>query len=112
MGNVVQCIERTDFDARIRFLGRFPYRAFEGSLSVFHEARRYRPHAVSRLDAALAQQDPVFPLDDASHHHARILVMDGLAGVADMTRERVTGWHPQHHRRTAIAAEFHGYAIG
>jgi hypothetical protein len=61
----------------------------------------------ARFDRAPAEKNPVFPLGDAADHHFRILVMDGLAGVAHEAFVRVACRGAPAYERAALAAEFH-----
>ncbi|MNC85182.1 hypothetical protein D3C83_07680 [compost metagenome] len=110
MRNVIEGVERTDLDAGIGFLQRLAQRALKGGFAVLHVACRHGPQSVARLDGAAAQQDAVLPLGYAAHHHARILVMNRMAGVAYMPGQRVSGRYFERDRCAAVAAEFHGDA--
>jgi hypothetical protein len=66
---------------------------------------------VSRLDSPPAKQDPVIPLNDAAHDHARVLVVNGMTSVADVAIKRIAWRHAQRYRGAALAAELHGLGI-
>ena len=60
------------------------------------------------LDRAPAEEDALFPLGNAADDDLRILIVNGAARVAHMTREGIAGGNFLRHRGAAIAAEFHG----
>lgn len=52
--------------------------------AVFHEAGRQGPQPVAWLDSAPAQQQAVIPDGYAAGDDLRVLVMNGIARIADM----------------------------
>src|SRR3569832_901899 len=107
MRQVVQGIQAAHFDARAGFFPGFARRAFERGFAVFHEAGRQGPQAVSGFDGTPAQQHLVLPFGNAADDHLGVLVMDGAAFGADMTRQVVSAWHAQHHGAATFTAKVH-----
>src|SRR3972149_5159937 len=105
--DVVERVERTDFHPCVGLLQSLAQRALTCGFAVFHVAGGPRPQPVTRLDRAAAQQDPVLPFHDATDHHPRVLVVDGVASAAYEARQRVAFGYAQCDLRAALAAEFH-----
>ena len=106
--DVVDGVKRPDFNTGAGFFQRFARSALLERLSHLEIACRYCPKAAARLDSAPAEQDPVTRFHDAAYDHSRILIVDRLAGVADMTLQSVACGRAKRHRSAALAAEFHG----
>ena len=84
---------RLGLDAGERLFVRLALCSLLQRLAVFHEARGHRPIAASRLDRAVAKQDPPAVLGHAADHEFRVLVVDRAAVVADVARQVITLRH-------------------
>lgn len=109
--DVVDRVERSDLDARVGFFQCFALGALLDRFPFLQVTRGHRPQAMARLDCPPAQQDPAIPLNDAAHDHARVLIVNDMASVADVAFKRIAGRHAQRHRGAALAAKLHGLGI-
>ena len=98
----------TDAALRCLAVDRFACRPGFESLVVFHESRRDGPVAAPRFDAAFAQQDATFVFRHAADHHLRIQVVDGSAGIADVSRQEIAVRNFEDDAGATVAAEIHG----
>jgi hypothetical protein len=65
-------------------------RALFQRLAELHEAGRYCPISVAWLYGAAAKQDPAIPFGHTAHDYSRVLVVNGVALIADPAMTIVT----------------------
>ena len=104
-----------EFDACIGLLARFPQRRLGHGFAVLHEPGRKCPKSVARFNGPSAKQDAVLPDGQSTDYQARVAVVNGTAGVADVAWQAVAGGQAKYDRgatRTAIIdGRVHGAAI-
>lgn len=103
----VQALHR---HTRAGLLEGLAHSALPGALAIFHETGRDRPQAATRFDCAPAQQDPVFPAGDTTGDDLGVVIVDGVAGIADMALTVVARRDPDAYRLATMAAIFHFHA--
>jgi hypothetical protein len=109
--HIEQGIQRVDFDLGQCFLVGLARRGLGCGFAVFHETRGQRPEAVARFDGAAAEENLVFPFGNAADHQFRVLVVNGVADIADMARQVIPGRDAQADFGAAVAAVIHVNAV-
>ena len=94
-------------DTRAGFLPGFATGPLDSGFAVFEIAGRKGPQAGPRLDGAAAQENASLPFGDHAHHQFGILVMNLLAGGANMAQPVVPPGDLLVDRAAAIRAEIH-----
>ena len=97
--------EVLDMDAG--FFEDFAGGAFLNRLAVFHVAAGDIPKAFAGFDGAFGEEDFAAPDREAAGDDIRVLVVDGIAGIADEAKMGVAFDFLENNGMGAVGAEFH-----
>src|SRR5690606_6820573 len=75
--------------------------------TILEKASGQGPEPAARRDRALAQQHLILPGEQTAGHHARVLIVDRAAVVADVAFPGIPLRYPRYHQLAAVAAILH-----
>jgi hypothetical protein len=94
-----------DLDAG--FFGRFASRTVQYGFPVLQPACGDGPFAAARFDRPPAEKDFAVQHRNGPDNHLRVLVMDGRAGLTDITKPVLAWRNPQRNFAAAMTTEVH-----